>query len=163
MPPVPSTSAIAAGYSVQGLQIQVGFGSPPQYQTICNATDYIQPMTAETADVTNVGNLWRSRIPTLLDMEKIKFKIFWVPTEPTHQNAVTGAIYGLRYLYINQLRGAWKVIYPDGNNSTDYFLAYITGFSQNLKVGGAIEAEIEMSNTSLGGSAVVGSSAPQLV
>ena len=109
MPIVPSTSAIAAGFSAQGLQIQVGFGSPPTYTTICNASDYTEPLVAETADVTNVGNLWRSRIPTLLDMGKTKFKVFWVMTEPTHQNQVTGAIYGLRYIYINQLRGAFKV------------------------------------------------------
>lgn len=157
MPIIPSTSAIAAGYSVQGTQIQVGFGSPPTYTTVVNAADWTMPAIAELADVTNVGNLWRSRISTLLDLGKIKFKIFWVMTEPTHFNQVTGAIYGLRYLYINRLLASWKIIYPDGLNSADTFQAYVTSFSVSGKVGGAFEAEIEMT------SSVLGSTTPVLV
>lgn len=163
MPIIPSTSALGAGLSTQGLQIQVGFGSPPTYTTIVNATDFTMPIVAELADVTNVGNLWRSRISTLLDMGKMQFKVFWMMTEPTHENAVTGAIYGLRYLLVNRLLAAWKVIYPDGFNSTDFFVAFVTKFEINARVGGAIEATIELTNSSIGGSLVTGSSAPQLV
>jgi hypothetical protein len=157
LPIIPSTSAIAAGYSVQGLQIQVGFGSPPQYTTVCNASDYTIPFAAEVADVTNVGDQWRARVSTLLDMGKMKFKVFWVMTEPTHENQVNGIVYGLRYIYINRLLASWKFIYPDGNNSADTFQAYVTGFSTSGKVGGVFEAEIELT------ASVLGSTVPVLV
>lgn len=141
----------------------MGYGSPPTYTTVCNASDFQEPGVSETADVTNVGDLWRARVATLLDLGKIAFKVFWIMTEPTHQNAVAGAVYGLRYLWTNRLLAAWKVIYPDGNNSADYFLAYVTKCDVSAKVGGVFEMSIELSNSTIGGSPTVGSSAPSVV
>lgn len=138
------TSAIAPAIAVEGLLIQLGNGASPEvYTTIANATDLTLPLVAETADVTNVTNTWRARIATLKDMGKISFKIFWVMTEPTHENAMGG----IRYLFYNSILGNWRIVYPDGNSSSDIFPAYVTGFSITGKVAGVFEATIELSNS----------------
>lgn len=141
------TSAIAAAVAVEGLLLQMGNGASPEtFNTIANVSDVTVPITADTIEVTNVSDAWRRRIPTLLDMGKVKFKIFWVMTEPTHRAAVTTAIEGLRYILLNRLLTSFKVIYPDGLNSTDYFGAFVTSFQITGKTGGVFEAEIELSN-----------------
>ncbi len=80
-----STSAIAGAIAVEGMQIKFGNGASPEvFTTVCNVSDITLPLTADVVDITNVGDMWRRRISTLLDMGKIKFKVFWVMTEPTH-------------------------------------------------------------------------------
>jgi hypothetical protein len=88
-------------------------------------------------------------------MGKIQSKIYWVMEEVTHRNSAGGGTVGagLRYLMINSLLRDFAFVYPDGNNSTDAFAAYVTSFSITGKVGGVFEATIELSN----------SGAPQLV
>ncbi len=143
-----TTSLIAAAIAVEGMLLQVGdAGSPQIFNTVCNVTDYTEPLTADVVDITNVGDHWRRRISTLLDMGKIKFKIFWVMTEPTHQNLVDGAIQGLRYIFTNNILADWQIVYPDGENSMDQFPAYVTSFSISGKTGNVFEAEIELSNS----------------
>lgn len=139
-----STSALGADVPVAGLLLQVGNGSSPESMTtIANVSDLNLPTKAETIDVTNVGDLWRRRAATLLDMGSIKFKIFWIPEEPTHRNSATG----LRYMMINKILKDFQVIYNDGNASTDAFPAYVTSFSISGKVGGVLEADVELSNS----------------
>jgi len=146
--PASQTSGVGAGLSFTGFQLQAGNGSSPEtFTTICNVSDFTMPLKAETADVTNAGDLWRRRISTLLDMGTIKFKIFYMPKEATHQNSTSGVIRGLRLLMINQTLVNWKAIYPDqAVASTDYFAAYVTGFNETGKVGDVFTADIELSN-----------------
>lgn len=144
-----STSAIASAIAVEGLLVQVGNGSSPEtMQTIANATDLSLPVMSEVQDVTNVGDSWRRRIPTLHDMGKIAFKVYWVMEEPTHRNSINGGTVGagLRYLMINNLKRDYQMVYPDGNDSTDAFAAYVTSFGITGKVGGVFEAGVELSN-----------------
>lgn len=147
---MPSTSPIAPAIGTRGTLLQVGnSNSPETMNTIANATDLTLPIMAEVADVTNLGDLWRRRIPTLLDMGKIAFKIYWVMEEITHRNALNGGMVGagLRYLLINQLLRDFQCVYPDGNNSTDAFPAYTTSFSITGAVGNVYTASIELSNS----------------
>jgi hypothetical protein len=140
-----STSAIAAAIAVEGLVLQIGNGQSPQgYNSICNLQDWNEPNVSDVVDITNVGDNYRRRIPTLLDVGKCMFKIFWVPTEPTHMNAITGAITGLRYLWIHQILSSFQVVYPDVNQSVDQFTAYVTSFKITGKVAGVFEGEIEL-------------------
>jgi hypothetical protein len=128
----------------------MGTGSSPEtMEPIANATDLTLPIIAETVDVTNVGNNWRARFPTLHDMGKISFKIFWVMEEATHRNSNNGGSIadGLRYCLVNNILANFSFVYPDGNDSTDSFAAYVTGFSITGKVGGVFEASIELSNS----------------
>lgn len=151
---MPSTSAIAAAIAVEGLLLQVGNGaSPESYSTICNVSDITIPLKADTVDVTNVGDQWHRRIATLLDMGTIKFKIFWVMREPSHQDLIVSGIRGIRYLMTGgngttgkPILANWQAVYPDGNQSVDNFAAYVTAFSITGKVGGVFEAEIDLAN-----------------
>lgn len=117
--------------------------------TIANASDLTLPVIAETVDVTNLGDLWRRRIPSLLDMGTIAFKIFWIMEEATHRNSVNGGSIGagLRYLLVNRLLRDFQFVYPDGNNSTDAFPAYTTSFAITGAVGGVFTGDINLSNS----------------
>jgi hypothetical protein len=144
-----STSPIASALAVEGLLLQIGNGSSPEtMQTIANATDFSLPVMSDVVDVTNVGDAWHRRFPTLHDMGKISFKVFWIPEEVTHRNAANGGTVGagLRYLMINSLKRDFQFVYPDGNSSTDAFPGYVTSFSITGKVGGVFEASVEISN-----------------
>lgn len=145
-----STSAIGPGQTTSGLLLQIGNAqSPETFQTIANAFGLTLPVIADVEDVTNFGDLWHRRIPTLLDMGKIQFKIYWIMEEPTHRNSAGGGSVGagLRYLLINQLLRDFKMVYPDGNSSTDAFPAYVTMFSITGAIGKVFEASIELSNS----------------
>lgn len=147
---MPCTSIIGPGQTVTGLLLQVGnAGSPETMATIANATDVTLPIIADVIDVTAFCDQWHRKIPTLNDMGKIAFKIYWVMEEPTHRNSVGGGTVGagLRYLLINRLLRDYQFIYPDGNLSTDAFPAYVTMFSISGKVGAVFEAQIELTNS----------------
>jgi predicted secreted protein len=150
-----STSGLGPAVSIAGLLLQVDNGSSPDaFQTIANVDSITYPMTCETVDVTNVGNLWKAMFPTLHNMGKIAFKIFWIPEEPTHRNSPTAGSTGagLMWLFLNAnaannagLRN-WQLVIPDGNNSTIAFEAYVTSFAIDIKVGNVFTASIELTN-----------------
>jgi hypothetical protein len=121
--------------------------SPDAFQTIANATDLSLPIMTDTVEVTNVGDSWKRRIPTLHDMGKIGFKVFWVMEEVTHRNSAANNIDGLRWCLINSVLRDFQFIYPDGNNSTDAFAAYTVEFGISGKVGGVFEASITLANS----------------
>lgn len=151
-----STSPIGPAIAVEGLLLQMDNGSSPDtFATIANATDLSLPIMTDTVDVTNVGDSWKRHFPTLHDMGKINFKIYWVMEEVTHRNSAGGGTVGagLRYLLITSQLRNFQFVYPDGNLSTDAFAAYVTEFAITGKVGGVFEATITLSN----------SGAPQLV
>lgn len=143
--PAPGQSAIASHVQVSGLLLNVGSSDTGTvtYTPICNVTDVTVPITATEVLVTNVSDTWVRRVPTLLDMGKITFKVFWVMTEPTHANQA-GPPEGLRYLLINRVRRLWQITYPDKppatTNSLDTFPGYVTSFQITGKVGGVFEA-----------------------
>src|SRR6266702_7186948 len=133
-----STSPYGAGVSTSGLLLQVGNASSPEtFETIENSLDMKLPMLAEVVDTTNFGDLWRRRMPTLLDMGKITFKIMWVMEDPSHNNSTP---YGLRYLLINRILRDWQFTYPNGSASTDAFPAYVTQFEVTAAIGKTFEA-----------------------
>lgn len=145
-----STSAIGPAFGTLGTLLQVGNSSSPEsMNTIANASDLTLPVMAEVVDVTNLGDLWRRRIPSLLDMGTIAFKIFWIMLEVTHRNSINGGTIGagLRYLLVNRLLRDYQFVYPDGNSSTDAFPAYATSFAITGAVGGVFTASINLSNS----------------
>ena len=139
------TSAQGAALPVSGLVLLVGNSSSPEtFQPIANASELKLPTIAEVVDVTNFGDSWRRRIPTLLDMGKIAFKIFWQMEDPSQNNSTP---YGLRYLLINKLLRDWQVIYPNTAypGATDSFPAYVTSFEITASIGKVFEASLELS------------------
>ena len=139
-----ATSALGPAIAVEGLLLYMGTsgGSPQSMSVIANATNLTLPLMLDTVDVTNVGDAWKRHFPTLHDMGKIGFDIFWVMEEPTHNNAA-----GLRYLFVNALLRNYAFVYPDGNSSTDSFAAYVTSYQITGKVGNVFTAKIELSNS----------------
>jgi hypothetical protein len=148
MPQLTPTSPMGAAVAVEGLLLQIGNGvSPDAFNTIANVTDWSMPIMVDTVDVTNVGDNWKRRIPTLHDMGKIGFKVYWVMEDVTHRNSAFNNIDGLRWCLITSALRDFQCIYPDGNNSTDAFPAYTTEFGITGKVGGVFEASITLSNS----------------
>jgi len=144
--PTSQTSAFGAQLGTEGLLIQVQTGSPATFVTILNASDVTLPAQANTVETTNFGDAWVRRFPTLLDMGKITFKVYWVPLEGTHNNTTSNTESGLRYLMLNKVLSSFKLVYPDSGTSSDTFPAYVTNFSVTGKVGGVFEAAVELSN-----------------
>lgn len=138
-----STSAIAAAIAVEGFVLQIGSGSPVSFSSVCNIQDWDEPNKADVVEVTNVGDKYKRRISTLLDIGVCKAKIFWVMTEPSHQNAIAAAIAGLRSIWTNQNLVPFQVVYPNSVQSVDRFMCYVTSFSITGKVGHVFEAQIE--------------------
>jgi hypothetical protein len=138
-----STSGIAAAIAVEGFVLQIGQGSPVSFYSVCNIQDWNEANKSDVVDVTNVGDKYKRRISTLLDIGVCKAKLFWVMTEPTHANAISGAVAGLRYLWIQQILTAFQVVYPMSTQPVDRFNCYITSFSITGKVGGVFEVEVE--------------------
>ncbi|HET9304877.1 MAG TPA: discoidin domain-containing protein [Candidatus Sulfotelmatobacter sp.] len=133
----------APGVSTAGMLLQVDNGSGTFY-TVANTTDFKIPSMAELVDVSEFGDLWRRRVPTLLDMGKITFKIFWVMEDSSHNNS---SAVGLRYLMLNLIKRTWRVVYPDGLGSIDSFPAYVTNFEITGATGKVFEGSIELSNS----------------
>lgn len=148
---MPSTSPIAASLPVAGMTISIGnAGSPEVFTVIANVTDYSQAMKQTIVMVTNVGDNYVRRQPTLLDPGTPTFKIFWIPEEATHRNSNNGGgsnADGLRFLFINRLLRDFQIGYPadaNGNTETDAFKAFTTDFGITGKTGGVFEANITL-------------------
>src|SRR6185369_10278526 len=140
------TFSFGAQLGTQGLLIQANIGSPAAFATICNAYDLTLPTKANTVETTNFGDGWIRRFPTLLDMGNITFKVYFIPLEPTHNNSIASTTTGLRYLMINKILTSFKIVYPDGSNTSDIFPAYVTEVSIDAKVGDVVHGSITLSN-----------------
>ena len=149
LPPYGSlTSPEGAAIETIGFQLMVGNAlSPESFFNILNATKFKLPSKADVIDVTNYGDLWRRRIPTLLDMGEIAFTVYWVMTELSHHNGPNSTAWGLRYMLVNRLLRDWEAVYPDGNNSTDAFPAYVVNFEISGNIAGVYEANITLNNS----------------
>ena len=139
------TSPLGPALAVEGLLIQVGNGSSPEtFSTIANATDLSEPVATDVVEVTNVGDSWKRRLPTLHDMGKIGFKVYWQPEDSTHNNGT-----GLRFFLINSLLRDYQFVYPGDPAAppTDAFPAYAVEFAIMGKVGGVFEATVTLANS----------------
>lgn len=145
----PSVSPIAASLPISGYQLRVGTaGSPENMSYIANVQDYNQAMKSTIVMVTNVGDLYVRRQPTLIDPGAPTFKIFYIPEETSHRNSINTVpvpvAAGLRYLFINQLLRDWQSQYPpdpNGNSPEDAYKAFVTDFGITGKIGGVFEAQ----------------------
>lgn len=145
-----STSPIAASLPVEGLTISIGTaGSPDFLSVIANAEDYSQAMKNTIVMVTNVGDRFVRRQPTITDPGEPTFKVFWIPEETSHRNSPDNGnvAAGLRYLMLNNLLRQVVIHYPadpNGNAPSDSFLAFVTSFGITGKVAGVFEAQITL-------------------
>ncbi len=145
------TSPLGHGFDFTGFTLAVGTGgSPEPYTPIANIQDFNLPATSVVVDDTNSADQFVSRQPTILDLGKITFKIFWFPKETSHYNGSNGApgsgvASGLRYLWRNKVLVDFQAQYPDG--SVDNFQAYVTDFAITGKVKDKFMANVTLSNS----------------
>jgi hypothetical protein len=150
MPSGVSTSVLGASLPITGLTLSIGTsGSPDTLNIIANQEEYNQAMKSTVVMVTNVGDQFVRRQPTIVDPGEPTFKVFWVPEEPSHRNSPdAGAVTaGLRYLLIKRLLRQTEVSYPadlNGNTPADSFMAFTTSFGITGKVAGVFEAQVTM-------------------
>lgn len=144
-----TTSQISAALGFQGLEICIGAtGSPETFTIVSNVEDYTQAMKNTVVMVTNAGDNFVRRFPTVTDPGEPTFKIFWIPLEPSHRNSPESGgniAAGLRYLCINKVLTDVQTRYPadaNGDVATDAFKAYITSFQVTGKVAGVFEATV---------------------
>ena len=147
---MPSTSPIAASLPITGFTLSVGTsGSPDSLNLIANQQEYNQAMKSTIVMVTNVGDQFVRRQPTIVDPGEPTFKIFWIPEEVSHRNSPdAGAVTaGLRYLMIKRLLRPWEANYPadpNGNAPSDAYYAFVTSFGITGKVAGVFEAQVAL-------------------
>lgn len=143
-----STSPIAASLPVTGFTLSIGTaGSPDTLNVVANAQGYNQAMKSTVVMVTNVGDQFVRRQPTIVDPGEPTFSIFWIPLEVSHRNSADNGTVtaGLRYLMIQRLLRQWVAHFPpdpNGNAPSDSYLAFTTSFAIVGKVAGVFEAAI---------------------
>lgn len=139
----PFTSPLGSSLVFEGTALEVGIaGSPGSFVQIANVEDLNIPIKSDKVDVTNVGDHWHRRRPTLNDMGTITFKTFYQPADTTHDN-VSG---GLLYMQINQVLADWQVVLVDTAATTHAFPAYVTSSALTAKVGDVWHMANELSN-----------------
>ncbi len=137
-------SSPAALASINTL-FQVKMGSPLDYQTVANVGDYtpIAP-SANVVDVTShsTGTPWRQKIITLLDAGKLQAKVFYIPTDPTHDDST-----GLLGLLTTRALTDFQIVFPDSPATKFQFSGYVSNFSITSSVAGVEEASLTIEIT----------------
>jgi hypothetical protein len=142
---MPFTSTLGSAQVFEQTEIQVGTaGSAGSFQTIANIETLSLPLKEILVEVTNVGDHWVRRRPTVNDMGTIALGVFYVPLEPTHDN-VSG---GMLYMLINQVLADWQVVTPvvSTGSVTHEFPAYVSDFAITAKVKDVYHAAAQLAN-----------------
>jgi len=141
---------VSPALAAEGTLLQMGNGSSPEsWQTVANVGDISGPAFDSTiVDITSHSSQipFRQKIPTLLDIGTITFKCFWVMTNDTHRNALTGGFPGIRYAYFNRELVQIRLVYTDGTSS-DAINAYVTKLGQMAAVAGVYEMNVTITGT----------------
>lgn len=141
---------VSPALAAEGTLLQIGSGASPEaWTTIANVGDISGPAFDSTVvDITSHSSQapFRQKIVTLLDIGAITFKLFWVPQNDTHRNAIVASIGGIRYNYINRLKQEYRLRYTDGSSS-DSFYAYVTKLSETAPVAGVYELNVTYTGT----------------
>ncbi len=126
--------------------LQIGDqASPETWRTVANCNDF-QPIapSATVVDVTShsTGTPWRQKIITLLDAGKVTAKIFYVPTEGTHDDTT-----GLLALLTNRALTHFRIVFPDSPATKFTFFGYVSAFTINSPVAGVEEGSLTIEIT----------------
>lgn len=136
--------------AAEGTLLQMGNGiSPESWQTVANVGDISGPQFGSTiVDITSHSSQvpFRQKIPTLLDIGNLTFPCFWVMTNPTHMNALTGGFPGIRYAYFNRELIQIRLKYTDGTSS-DIINCYVTQLGQMAAVAGVYTMNVQITGT----------------
>lgn len=120
----------------QGVVIQVtDGGSPTEYQTVPNVTDFNGPGgQASVIDVSNLASTAREKMMGLADEGQVTLTLNWDPDDIVHQL--------LRTLRTNRTRAEFKVTLTDGTPAVATFGGYVLGVALSGSVDQAVKAAI---------------------
>jgi len=120
----------------QGLELQIGSGSPLAYTAIPEVVSFSGPGGAgQVIDVTDLSSAAIEKIMGLPDEGQLSFEINYIPTNAQHA--------ALRTLRANQTLGNFAIKFPDTGEMTWTFVGFVTNFS----ITGGINAPIKASVT----------------
>lgn len=146
-----------------GTLLQVGNGASPElFSSVANIGDITGPTTqvavVDVTSHTSPAAPYRQKVPTLIDPGTLTIPVYIVPASgapsPYGPGQYMGHDYasGLGALLVN--RGLspgvpynWKIVYPDGLNTTDSFGAFPTKYTRDMKVAGVISGSLELTLT----------------
>lgn len=133
-----------------GTLLQIGnLASPEAWQNIANVSDITGPsMAATEVDITSHTSVtipWRQKIVTLIEIGTTVVKIFWNPTDPTHNNTAGSFVGGLMYIFINRVKVPVRILHPDG--TADSFFAYISKVNKTAPIAGVLGLDVTFTGT----------------
>lgn len=141
---------LSPALAAEGTLLQIGSGASPEaWTTLANVTDMNDSgMTATMVNITSHSSQapFMQFIPTLLNLGVLSAKLFWVPQNDTHRNAIVGLIGGIRYNWMNRLKQEYRLRYTDGISSDSWY-AYIEDISTTITVAGVYEMACKIHKT----------------
>lgn len=124
-----------------GTLVQRGDGAVPEvFTTIAEVTNVEPPDDqTEMVEVTHMESpgRYRERIPGLQDGGEFSCTINFLPSHATH-NATTGLLKDKQA----RTKRNYRIVFPDGLNTTASFAAYVMGFKPSAPVDGAVTADV---------------------
>lgn len=122
----------------QGVVVQVtDGGSPTEYQTVNNVTDFSGPGgQASIIDVSNLASTRREKLMGLPDEGQFGMTLNWDPDDTVHQL--------LRTLRDNRTQAEFKITLTDDTPAVGTFRGYVLGVVLSGAVDQAIKAAVSI-------------------
>lgn len=129
-----------------GTLLKIGDGGGTEvFTTIAEVKDISGPeLSLNVADVTNHSSTggWKEKLGTILDGGTVKFDVNFIPTAAT-QGVSSGLLLDLG----NRTKRNFKIVFPDGSNTTWTVSALVVAFTPASPVDGAMTASITLDIT----------------
>lgn len=136
----------AAAQAAINTLFQIGDGASPEvWATVANVGDITGPgMSVNLVDVTShsTGTPWREFLPTLLDGGKISFKLFYIPTDASHNNSA-----GLLSYFTGRAKKHAQLVFPDMAATKFTFYGFVIGLPVTATVAGVLEMSVDFQIT----------------
>jgi len=101
-------------------------------------------ISLDTTDVTeHDGTGWEELVATILRSGTVTADIVYDPNAATHKNASGGLLYDLA----QRASSVWNVVFPTTPVAYITFTGYVTGFTPNAPVDGALTASVTIKPT----------------
>lgn len=126
-----------------GTLLKIGDGGGTEvFTTIAEVSNISGPgLSLDTTEVTthSSSGAWKERIATLLDGGEVTFDIFFAPTGATHSQT-SGVLKDMK----NRTKRNFKLVFPNAGATEWIFPAYVTAFSIDEPVDGALTASVTL-------------------
>lgn len=128
--------------SSQGIKLKIGNGATPTelFNTIAEVVELGLPEeTVDMIECTNLESEFREYVPGIPSLGEFSITISYLPTNTQHE--------ALREALRNKTKKNYQVVYPDTDETTDKFSAYVVGFAPSGSMGELLTAEVTFQPT----------------